>query len=161
FLGDERYRKFVQQLNRPGARRLRFWQEDAWAKFVSEHPEFAATQDELRAALCDSEVLGCELSVVDKELMKEFMALAEAVSDGLRLRTSMNRRQSISVCQFIIWPAFTNPISWDVVDELYADERTRLYRSCWRDDLDRQAFLSPESRREHAHPFQPTIDVGW
>jgi hypothetical protein len=59
FLGAERFRKFVEQLNRAG--RLRFWQEQVWAEFVSAHPEFSAALDEIRSALRICEMHGSEL----------------------------------------------------------------------------------------------------
>lgn len=59
FLGEERFRKFVRQGLRRG--RLRFWQEEAWSLFITAHPEFAVSLDELRVALRVCEVHGREL----------------------------------------------------------------------------------------------------
>jgi len=49
FLGDERFRKFVQQGVRRG--RLRFWQEQEWDRFCAARPEFAVSLEELGIAL--------------------------------------------------------------------------------------------------------------
>lgn len=61
FLGDEQYWKFVKHLNTrkppdfgqlrywPGP--MRYWQEVAWGRFVSAHPEWAISEHELRVAL--------------------------------------------------------------------------------------------------------------
>jgi hypothetical protein len=59
FLGDERFAEFIRQFVRVG--RLRHWQEEVWAKFVSANPEFAVGEDELRAALRICELHGCGL----------------------------------------------------------------------------------------------------
>jgi len=48
FLGDEAYWKFVRHLD---SWRMRYWQEVAWGRFVSAHPEWAIGEDELRVAL--------------------------------------------------------------------------------------------------------------
>jgi hypothetical protein len=48
FLGDDGYRKFVKHLN---SGRMRYWQEAAWGRFVSAHPEWAISEHELRMAL--------------------------------------------------------------------------------------------------------------
>jgi hypothetical protein len=39
FLGEARFRKFVQQGFRRG--RLRYWQEREWSRFTAAQPEFA------------------------------------------------------------------------------------------------------------------------
>ena len=59
FLGDERFRKFVQQGVHRG--RLRFWQEQEWDRFATTHPEFAVTLEDLEIALRICELHGQEL----------------------------------------------------------------------------------------------------
>lgn len=59
FLGVGRFRKFVQQGCRRG--RLRYWQEQEWAKFTAAHAEFAVEIGELELALRICEVHGQEL----------------------------------------------------------------------------------------------------
>jgi hypothetical protein len=59
FLGAERFRKFVQQFR--SARRLRFWQEQAWGRFVTSYPEFTIGEDELAIVLRVCWLHGAEL----------------------------------------------------------------------------------------------------
>ena len=59
FLGEARFRKFVQQGFRRG--RLRSWQEQEWSRFTAAQSEFAVGLDELAAALRICEVHGQEL----------------------------------------------------------------------------------------------------
>jgi hypothetical protein len=59
FLGAERFRKLIKQFHSAG--RLRFWQEQAWSGFVTAHPEFAVTLDELTGVLRICWVHGAEL----------------------------------------------------------------------------------------------------
>jgi hypothetical protein len=49
FLGGDRFRKFVQQGIRYG--KLRYWQEQEWARFTAAHPQFAGGREELAVAL--------------------------------------------------------------------------------------------------------------
>jgi hypothetical protein len=59
FLGSDRYRKFIQQV--VGRGRLRFWQAREWDRFVSAHPEFASSEEELTTALRVCHLHGDEL----------------------------------------------------------------------------------------------------
>ena len=60
FLGPERYRKFIFQLNHRN--RLRAWQEEAVAKFLAGYPEFTPLgRAELLAYFAICEVHGDEL----------------------------------------------------------------------------------------------------
>lgn len=59
FLGDERFRKFVQQRRAHG--RLRYWQEQEWSRFIAAHPEFSVDLDELAIALRICHLHGDEL----------------------------------------------------------------------------------------------------
>src|SRR5436305_10464151 len=59
FLGEERFRKFVRQGIHRG--RLRFWQEQEWARFTAAHPESAVSLEELAVALRICELHGQEL----------------------------------------------------------------------------------------------------
>ena len=48
FLGEQEYRKFLEA---GSAEPLKYWQEKAWEKFVSTHPELNVTSTERREAL--------------------------------------------------------------------------------------------------------------
>jgi hypothetical protein len=99
---------------------------------------------------------------VDREQIDEFYKLKELAYETLRLSRYLDRHLSVPVCQFLTLPSFENPFSWDVI-QMAAQEvtQTRLYRSCWRMDLDSQAMSSPLERLKHPHPFRPTIEVNW
>jgi len=59
FLGADRYRRFVWQINRRD--RLRAWQEEVWGKFVSANPVFAGLSEaEVRECFTVCEVHGDE-----------------------------------------------------------------------------------------------------
>ncbi len=55
FLGRDQYKKFIEQglrlINHGEVRRLAFWQEVAWSKFVSAQPQFSVSLAELREIL--------------------------------------------------------------------------------------------------------------
>jgi len=95
--------------------------------------------------------------------MDEFYAVREAVYAGLRLGKYIDRHRSVPVCQYLIVPAFESPVGWDVIRVVSrtAGAQTRLYRSCWRIDLDARAMSSPVERMKRPRPFQPTVEVGW
>jgi hypothetical protein len=59
FLGDEGYLKLVKCLN--SGERMRYWQEAAWGRFVSAHPEWAISEHELRLAVRVCWMHGAEL----------------------------------------------------------------------------------------------------
>jgi hypothetical protein len=96
---------------------------------------------------------------VDREQIDEFYRLKELAYETLRF----GRHLSLPVCQLLTLPSFENPISWDVIQIMSHQEgaQTRLYRSCWRMDLDSQAMSSPLERLKHPHPFSPTIEAYW
>ncbi len=100
---------------------------------------------------------------MDREQMEEFYAVREAAYDGLRLGTYVDRHRSIPVCQYLILPSFENPVSWDVirVAARRAGAQTRLYRSCWRMDVDSEAMRTPVERLKHPKPYLPTIEADW
>lgn len=100
---------------------------------------------------------------MDPEQLKEFCALRTSVYDGLRLGRYIDRDRVLQVCQFLILPAFENPTSWDVVQAIprVGGPQTRLYRSCWRMDVDDEVMSSPVERLKHPRPLRPTIEVGW
>ena len=80
--------------------------------------------------------------VVDREQMDEFYAVRESAYDALSLGTPIERHRSVPMCQFLILPSFEIPVSWDVIRVVSRKDGTqrRLYRSCWRMDLDSQPF---------------------
>ena len=59
FLGDEQFRKFVEQGLYSG--RLRYWQETAWAEFLGSRPEMRVDLDELASSLQVCHLHGDEL----------------------------------------------------------------------------------------------------
>jgi hypothetical protein len=61
FLGSEQFRKFVQHLNK--VKRLRFWQREAWNRFLLVHPEFNVTDEDLIASLRICWLHGSELKL--------------------------------------------------------------------------------------------------
>jgi hypothetical protein len=102
-------------------------------------------------------------NVVDHEQMDEFYAVRESAYDALRLGTPIYRHRSVPLCQFLILPSFENPISWDVIRVVSRKDgaQTRLYRSCWRMDVDSQAMSSPVERLKHPRPYNPTLETDW
>jgi hypothetical protein len=95
--------------------------------------------------------------------MNEFLAVREVVADGFRLGRYAGRRHPFAVCQLLVLPAFENWIGWDVIVDVspQAWRQTRLYRSCWRKDMDSAAFAEPLERARHPYPYPPTVEVGW
>ncbi|MBI2827408.1 MAG: addiction module protein [Planctomycetia bacterium] len=89
--------------------------------------------------------------------------LQEAACEGFRRGAYIGKHPSLSVCQLLILPSFENAVSWDVVHVTArrADPHTRLYRSCWRMDIDEQAMRSPVERMKHPRPYTPTVEVDW
>ena len=75
FLDDAQYRKFVQQ-GTPGGR-MRYWQEEAWSRFATVHPEFAAHPDALAATLRVCQLHGDELRPDTAEVFQGCMDLAQ------------------------------------------------------------------------------------
>ena len=100
---------------------------------------------------------------MDREQMDEFQAVRESAFDALRLGTLIDRHRSARVCQFVILPSFENPVSWDVIKVVSRKDgaQTRLYRSCWRMDVDSQAMDSPVERLKHPRPYNPTLETDW
>ena len=81
FVGDDKYRKFVQQGIRRG--RMRYWQEQVWSQFTSEHPEFAVTTDELVAVLRVCHLHGDELRPDTVEVIHGHVDWAKWYTDAL------------------------------------------------------------------------------
>jgi hypothetical protein len=75
FLGEARFRKFVQEGFRRG--RLRYWQEREWSRFTDTHAEFAIGLDELAVALRMCEVHGQELLPDTVEVVRGCVDYAE------------------------------------------------------------------------------------
>jgi len=95
--------------------------------------------------------------------MDEFCAVRESAYDALRLGTCIDRHRSVPVCQFLILPSFENPVSWDVIKVVsrQAGAQVRLYRTCWRMDLDSKKMSSPVERLKHPRPFRPNFETDW
>jgi hypothetical protein len=102
-------------------------------------------------------------ALVDREQRDEFYAVREAAYDTLRLGIPIDHHCSVALCQFLILPSFENAISWDVirVGSRKDGAQTRLYRSCWRMDVDSQAMSSPVERLKHPRPYNPTLETDW
>lgn len=100
---------------------------------------------------------------MDHEQMDEFYAVREAAYDALRLGTRIDRHRSVPMCQFLILPSFENAVSWDVIRVVSRKDgaQARLYRSCWRMDVDSQAMSSPVERLKHPRPYHPTLETNW
>jgi hypothetical protein len=101
--------------------------------------------------------------VVDREQIDEFCTVRESAHAALRLGPRIDRHRSLPLCQFLILPSFENCISWDVLklDSRDSGAQTRLYRSCWRNDADTEAFRSPVERLKHPRPYSPTLETDW
>ena len=98
---------------------------------------------------------------METEQREEFYAIREEAYNGLQSGKYIDRFRSVSVCRYLILPSFENPVSWDVIRVVArrAEAQTRLYRSCWRMDIDQQAMRSPIERLKHPRPYTPTIEV--
>lgn len=95
--------------------------------------------------------------------MDEFYVVRNSAFDALRLGTPIDRHRSVPMCQYLILPSFENPVSWDVIGVVSRTDgaQTRLYRSCWRMDIDDQAMSSPAERLKHPRPYKPTLETDW
>ena len=63
FVGKERFNEFVKTLNTAhiDLKRLRFWQEQLWKRFVQSHPDWPVNFGIVREAFRFCEVHGCDL----------------------------------------------------------------------------------------------------
>jgi hypothetical protein len=69
FIGADRYRRFIWQINRRD--RLRAWQEDIWGRFMAANPELAVlSHDEIRAAFRVCEIHGDELQTYSTRVFR-------------------------------------------------------------------------------------------
>jgi hypothetical protein len=100
---------------------------------------------------------------MEREQIDEFTGLSEQVCDALRHGKHIDFRHFVPICQYLILPAFENSLSWDIVRAVprTAEAKDRLYRSCWRKDVDSQAMCSPIERFKHPRPYKPTVEVDW
>ena len=100
---------------------------------------------------------------MELEQIDEFCTVRESAYDALRRGILVECHRSVPMCQFLVFPAFENPVSWDVIRVVSPKDetQTRLYRSCWRMDLDSQAMSTPVERLKHAHPYKPTFERDW
>ena len=100
---------------------------------------------------------------MEREPWTSSAAIREEVYEGLRLGKYIDRHRSVPVCQYLVLPAFENPVSWDVIRVVSrtAGQGTRLYCSCWRMDVDNRAMSSPVERLKYPRPFRPTVEVDW
>jgi hypothetical protein len=101
---------------------------------------------------------------MDREFQDELADIEAEVHDGLRHRKFLAEHAVIPLCQYLVLPAFENPVSWDllgVVSRRAGGGEMRLYRSCWRKDQDLEAFRSPVERLKRPRPFSPRVEVEW
>jgi hypothetical protein len=98
---------------------------------------------------------------VDFEHIDEFFAAREAAYDGLR-RGAFVGAVGSPFCRFVVLPSFENSVAWDVRSTPVPGKpaELRLFRSCWRMDLDLHALGSPVERLKHPRPYRPTVEVG-
>jgi hypothetical protein len=69
FLGVDRYRRFVLQINRRD--RLRGWQQEVWKTFIATNSEFASLNDvAMRAAFRVCEVHGDEFQTYSTQVLR-------------------------------------------------------------------------------------------
>jgi hypothetical protein len=98
---------------------------------------------------------------VDFEHLDEFSAVRASASDGLCSGAFVGN-EGWPVCRFVVLPTFENCFAWDVRSMPVRSKpaEPRLFRSCWRKDLDLQALGSPVERLKHPRPYRPTVEVG-
>jgi len=99
---------------------------------------------------------------VDFEHIGEFYEVREAACDGLRSGRFVEGEAGSTLCRLVVLPSFENAVAWDVLSlpTRGATARTRLLRSCWRQDLDLHALGSPVERLRHSRPYRATVEVG-
>jgi hypothetical protein len=123
FLGDEQYRKFVQQGLHRG--RLRFWQQDAWAKFVAARPEMSVALQELESALHVCHVHGDELCPDTAEV---FHGCVDLVQSYCEVRNRLFPRSALDIVS-----TEGNPDFPDIVTVWYCPTCRTAY-SAWHAD---------------------------
>jgi hypothetical protein len=97
---------------------------------------------------------------MNRENSDEFYQVRRAACDGLRSGGFVGDT-GISLCRLAVLPSFENSIAWDVraLPVTTEPSELRLFRSCWRLDMDQQVFRSPLERLKHARPYRPTVEV--
>ncbi len=98
---------------------------------------------------------------MDPEHFNEFNEVRHAVYDGLRSGFYVGRDNGLPVCRLLVPPSFGNAVGWDVLTKPIRRKpaQPRLFRSCWRMDLDGTALGSPVERLRHPRPYRPTVEV--
>ena len=102
--------------------------------------------------------------IMEQEQINEFGHVQEAAIERLRTATGWRSARKGSLkFQLLTLPSFENGVSWEVreVHLRHRDSQTRLYRYCWRMDVDLDAFSSPVKRLKHPRPYSPTIEVAY
>lgn len=92
FLGDEKFRKFVQQGLYRG--RLRYWQENAWAEFLVARPEMSVPLHELDSALQVCHLHGDELC---PDTVKVFHGCVDYVQSYCEVRNQLFPRAALDI----------------------------------------------------------------
>jgi hypothetical protein len=96
--------------------------------------------------------------------MIELNDIRNSVSHALREGSYLERQRTVTICRLVTLPSFGNPVGWDLLQFRHSHKegfQSRLYRSCWRMDLDAEAFRSPVERAKYPKPFQPTIEIDY
>lgn len=99
---------------------------------------------------------------MEHEQIVEFEFVRNLAHNALRLGSSLDVAGS-RVCQLRKLPSFENSVSWDLIkaNSRGSGTQMRLYRSCWRMDVDCKAMSSPNERLKHFRSYNPTIESKW
>ncbi len=98
---------------------------------------------------------------MDFEHRDEFDAVREAAYANLRSGVFTGRHSGLPLCRLLIRPSFENAVGWDVLSLPVPGkpDQVRLFRSCWRMDLDLPALRSPVERFKHPRAYRPTVEM--
>jgi hypothetical protein len=94
---------------------------------------------------------------MDLEQGSELAVIRRAVVMRFRERAYFNSSRSKPILQYLAVPVFGNPCCLDSLRRTQ-DREIIVQRTCWRWDLDVEAFSSPVERQRHPRPFEPTIE---
>jgi len=100
-------------------------------------------------------------TIVQQEQADEFYTVRKQAYQSLRHGTHPDGHP-LHACQFLILPSFENAICWDITGVASRKQKSTatLHRSCWRMDVDAEAFRSPVVRIKYSRPYRPTIETG-
>ncbi|MBL8084790.1 MAG: hypothetical protein JNN26_19360 [Candidatus Obscuribacter sp.] len=100
-----------------------------------------------------------ERLTMEPEQSYEFRCLRDDVVQKMRHHTYVDA--ATHVFQYLVLPAFTPTIAWDVFrrPRLGHSDDFILVRTTWRSDLDSEKVRTPVERLRHSRPLQPTIEL--